>query len=351
MTFFKHRVYYRSLFLIGCVLLMVLIIAATNLGVARISFRQTLEIILNQIPLLRRAAPPDQAGQTMQIIIVHLRLPRIILAGLLGAGLAVAGVVFQGIFKNPMAEPYVLGISSGAALGASCAMVFGLETTAGVGFGWLTIAAFGGGLLTVFLVYQIAQSGGKARDVTLLLAGVALNFLLTALISLIMTFHREQLERIVMWTMGSVATANWREVGLVLPVVLLSLVAINIFARDLNILLTGDDSAQSLGIEVARLKRTLLIISTLLVATLVSVSGVIGFVGLIVPHMVRLLFGPDHRVVLPFAALGGAFLLIGCDTLARIAVQPSEIPLGVITAIFGVPFFLYLIVAAKRKGC
>jgi iron complex transport system permease protein len=349
MIVFKHRAYYRSLFLIGCVLLAVLIIGAANLGVARISFWEIIKIIFNRIPLLSRGTPPDQTDQTAQIIIISLRLPRILLAGLLGAGLAVAGVVFQGIFKNPMADPYVLGISSGAALGASCAMVLGLET-AWVGFGWLTIAAFGGGLLTVVLVYRIAQSGGKVRDVTLLLAGVALNFLLTAVISLIMTFRREQLERIVMWTMGSVATANWREVGLVLPVVLLSLAAISLFARDLNVLLTGDDSAQSLGIEVAKMKKTLLVVSTLLVAALVAVSGVIGFVGLIVPHMIRLLFGPDHRIVIPFAALWGAFLLIGCDTLARTVVQPSEIPLGVITAIFGVPFFLYLIVVAKRKG-
>ncbi|MGD9156450.1 MAG: iron chelate uptake ABC transporter family permease subunit [Bacillota bacterium] len=347
---FKHRAAYRGLFLIGCGLLVVLIVAAANLGVARISFGQTLEIIFQKIFRLGRGTLPDHFDRTAQLIIVNLRLPRICLAGLLGAGLAAAGVVFQAIFRNPMAEPYVLGISSGAALGASCAMVFGLET-AWAGFGWLTLAAFGGGLLTIFLVYRIAAKGGKAHDVTLLLAGVALNFLLNALISLIMTFRREQLERIVMWTMGSVATANWREVGLVLPVVGLSLVAIGGFARDLNVLVTGDDSAQSLGIEVARVKKTLLVISTLLVATLVSVSGVIGFVGLIVPHMTRLVFGPDHRVVLPFAALGGAILLIVGDTLARTAVPPSEIPLGVITAIFGVPFFLYLIAAAKRKGC
>jgi iron complex transport system permease protein len=348
MIYFKNRFWYRSLLEIGLVLLVVLIIAAANLGVARISFGQTATIILSRIPVVNRWIALDPASRTAQIIIWQLRLPRIVLAGLLGAGLAVAGVAYQGIFKNPMAEPYVLGISSGSALGAALAMVLGLETT-WAGFGWVTITAFGGGLLTVLVVYRIARSGGKVQTVTLLLAGIAINFLLTALLSLIMTFRREQIERIVMWTMGSVATANWREVGLVLPVVILSLIGIGVFARDLNVLLTGDESAQSLGIEVARVKKALLVISTLLVATLVSVSGIIGFVGLLVPHMIRLLFGPDHRVVIPFAALGGALLLIGCDTLARVLVPPNEIPLGIITAILGAPFFLYLIAKTKKK--
>jgi iron complex transport system permease protein len=348
MIYFKNRLWYRSLLGIGLVLLIVLIVAAANLGVARISFGQTVAIILSRIPVVDQWVSLDPISRTAQIIILKLRLPRILLAGLLGAGLAVAGVAFQGIFKNPMAEPYVLGISSGSALGAAFAMVLGLEAT-WAGFGWVTIAAFAGGLLTVLLVYQIARSGGKVQEVTLLLAGIAINFLLTALLSLIMTFRREQIERIVMWTMGSVATASWREVGLVLPVVGLTIAGIAIFARDLNVLLTGDENAQSLGIEVTRVKKGLLAISTLLVATLVAVSGIIGFVGLIVPHMVRMLLGPDHRVVIPFAALGGALLLIGCDTLARVLVPPNEIPLGIITAILGVPFFLYLIAKTKKK--
>jgi iron complex transport system permease protein len=348
MIYFQSRLYYRSLLLMGLVILVVVIVVAANLGVARISFGQTLAIIMSRIPLVDRWVNLDQVSQTAQIIILKLRLPRILLAGLLGAGLAVTGVAFQAIFKNPMADPYVLGISSGAALGAALAMVFGVESV-GPGWGGITIVAFGGGLLTVFAVYQMARSGGKVRDTTLLLAGIAINFLLQALLSLIMTFRREQLERIVMWTMGSVAAANWGEVGLVLPVMGVALAGIAFFARDLNVLLTGDESARSMGIAVVKVKKALLVISTLLVAALVSVSGTVGFVGLIVPHMVRLLVGPDHRGVIPFAALGGALLMIGCDTLARVMVPPNEIPLGVITAILGVPFFLYLIAKSKKK--
>jgi iron complex transport system permease protein len=345
MIYFQNRVFYRSLFGIGLIILVVLIVAAANLGVTRIDLGQTTAIILKRIPLVNQWVTLDPGSQTAQIIIWKLRLPRILLAGLLGAGLAVAGVAFQGIFKNPMAEPYVLGVSAGAALGAALAMVIGLE-----GAWTVTIAAFGGGLGTVFLVYQLARSGGKVQDVTLLLAGIAVNFLLTAFLSLLMTFRREQIERIVMWTMGSVATANWRAVGLVFPVVALTLPGIAFYARDLNVLLTGDESARSMGVAVVKVKKILLVLGTLLVATLVAVSGLIGFVGLIVPHMVRLLLGPDHRVVIPFAALGGALLVIVCDTMARLLVPPNEIPLGVITAILGVPFFLYLIVKTKKKG-
>jgi iron complex transport system permease protein len=350
MTWIKKRNYYRFIWGLGLILLFVLIVVAANLGVAHISFGRTLAIIGSRIPLINHWVAPDQLDQTAVIIILKLRLPRILLAGLLGAGLAVAGVAYQGIFKNPMADPYVLGISSGAALGAAVALVLGLETSF-CGFGLVSIAAFGGGLLTMLLVYNIARVGARTPAVTLLLAGVAVNFFLTAVMSLLMTFRREQIERIVMWTMGSVATANWREVGLILPVVVLAIGIVMIFARDLNVILTGDETAQSLGVAVEKVKKTLLAVGTLMVAVLVSVSGIVGFVGLIVPHLIRLLVGPDHRVVIPLAALVGALLLIGCDTLARIMVPPNEIPLGIITAILGVPFFLFIIVKSKKKVC
>jgi iron complex transport system permease protein len=348
MEFIARRKYYQIRFGIGILLLAVLIVIALNCGVARISVGQSLLVIASRIPGLNHWVSLQDIDRAAMTILLYLRLPRILLAAVAGAGLAVAGVAFQGIFKNPMAEPYVLGISSGTALGAALAMALGLEANF-MGFGLITFSAFAAGILTALTVYGIARIGSKTPTVTLLLSGIAVNFFLTATISLIMTFKREQIERIVMWTMGSVATANWTEVMMVTPLVVLTIGVLSIYSRDLNLVLLGDETAQCLGVEVEKVKRVILGVSTLLVAAIVSVSGIIGFVGLIVPHMVRILCGPDHRAVIPFAALGGAALLIICDTLARTLVPPSEIPVGIITSLFGVPFFLYLLVKRKKK--
>jgi iron complex transport system permease protein len=348
MEFIAKRKYYQIRFGIGILLLAVLIVIALNCGIARISVGQSLRVIASRIPGLNHWVSLREIDRAAMTILLYLRLPRILLAAVAGAGLAVAGVAFQGIFKNPMAEPYVLGISSGTALGAALAMALGLETNF-LGFGLITFSAFAAGILTALSVYGIARIGNKTPTVTLLLSGIAVNFFLTATISLIMTFKREQIERIVMWTMGSVATANWTEVMMVAPLVVLTIGVLSIYSRDMNLVLLGDETAQCLGVQVEKVKRAILGVSTLLVAAIVSVSGIIGFIGLIVPHMVRILCGPDHRAVIPFAALGGAALLIICDTLARTLVPPSEIPVGIITSLFGVPFFLYLLVKRKKK--
>lgn len=348
MTLSKRWGLYWKVLGLGGTLLLGVMLAAITLGVANISPREAGLIILSRIPGLASWISLDGINPSAVVIVWQLRLPRILLAAVSGAGLAVAGATFQGIFRNPMAEPYVLGVSSGAALGATLAMISGLTATL-FGLGLVALAAFAGGLLTVGLVYRIARTGGRLPEITLLLAGIAVNFFLNAVISLIMTFQHGQIERIVLWTMGSVATANWNEASLVTPVVGIAAGAIFWLARDLNLLLLGDETAQSLGVEVARAKKKLLLLCTLLVSAIVSVSGVIGFVGLIVPHGVRLIFGADHRAVIPFSALGGAILLVVCDTLARILVPPGEIPLGVITALLGVPFFLYLVAKNKKK--
>lgn len=344
----QQRRFYRKIFGAGTLLLFGLMLIAANLGVAKLSWSKTLMIIISRIPLFNQWVSLEQIDPAALIIILNLRLPRILLAAMLGAGLAVAGAVFQGIFKNSLADPFILGISAGAALGAAVAIVLGDAATY-FGLGLITIAAFGGGVGTAWLVYQIAGAAGKVSNTTLLLAGMAANLFLTAIMSLLMTFRREQLERIIMWTMGSVATANWTEVLLLLPIVLGVTGIIMFFARDLNVLLIGEDNARSMGVEVEQVKLILLTAGTLLVAALVSVSGVVGFVGLIVPHMVRLVCGADYRTVVPFSALGGAILVIGCDTLARCLIPPTEIPLGIVTSILGAPFFLYLIFKAKKQ--
>lgn len=349
MTFIENKSYYKRVFAMGVGLLVIVIIAAANFGVADISFKQTALIVISKIPIVNDFVSLGGIKSTSVIILLNLRLPRILLACLVGAALSVVGTSFQGIFKNPMADPFVLGVSSGAALGATITMVF-LKEIHFFGMSMIAFTAFIGAIITTFLVYNIARVGSKVPVATLLLAGIAINYLLSSIISLMMTFNRDNIEKIVMWTMGSFATADWNEVILLFIIIVPSILFIAAFSRDLNIMLLGEDSARSLGIDVAGFKKYIFVISTLMVAAVVSVSGIIGFVGLIVPHAIRMIFGSDNRVVIPFSALGGAIFLIICDTLARVIVPPSEIPVGIITSIFGVPFFIYLLYRTKKKA-
>ena len=348
MGLLKKKGYTGSLFVAGIVILIIIIIFAANLGVANISFKQTSMIIMSKLPIINKFASLSGIDETFQMIILNLRLPRIILAALVGAGLSVVGTSFQGVFKNPMADPYVLGISSGAALGATLTIAFGAGITF-LGFSFITVNAFIGAILTTFIVYNIARVGSKIPSTTLLLSGISTSYLLSSIISLVMIFKREDIEKIVMWTMGSLSTANWDQVIILLMVVVPSIAVIYFFSRDMNIMLLGEDSARNLGIEVEKIKKTILFISTVMVAGAVSFTGIIGFVGLIIPHTIRMILGPNHKVVIPFSALLGAIFLIICDTLARTIIPPQEIPVGIITSIFGVPFFLYLLYKTKKK--
>jgi iron complex transport system permease protein len=348
MTLLKKKGYGRSIFVVGILILIVIIIFAANFGVANISFKQTAMILMSRIPVINKLTSLEGIDETYQIIILNLRLPRILLAALVGAGLSVVGTSFQGIFKNPMADPYVLGISSGAALGATLTIAFGAKVTF-FGLSFITINAFIGAIVTTYIVYSIARVGSKVSSVTLLLAGVASSYLLSSIISLVMIFKREDIEKIVMWTMGSLSTASFDQVLILLIVIIPSIAVIYFFSRDMNIMLLGEDSARSLGVEVEKVKKIILLISTFMVAAVVSFTGIIGFVGLIIPHTIRMIFGPSHKVLIPFAALLGAIFLIICDALARTIIPPSEIPVGIITSIFGVPFFLYLLYKTKKK--
>ncbi|MBE6066823.1 MAG: iron ABC transporter permease [Clostridium lundense] len=348
MSIDKKRIYYRTLLLVTIAILLVLIILSSTLGVANITFIQTMKILLSKIPFIGAFIDLSNVSNTQVLIITNIRLPRIFMAALIGAGLSVVGASFQAIFKNPMADPYVLGISSGAALGAAIAIVMGLQVMF-LGMNLVTVFAFLGAILTTIIVYSIAKTGTKIPTNVLLLAGVSVSFLLSSLISLIMIFNREQVDQIVFWTMGSIASANWKQVSSLLPFIILGCILMIIYARDLNIMLTGDETASSLGVDVDKVKKILLVISSIIVAACVSVSGIIGFVGLIIPHMVRLLAGPDHRTLLPFSTIGGAIFMIIADTLARILVPPAEIPVGAITSVFGAPYFIYLLIKNKKK--
>ncbi|MFB6183263.1 MAG: vitamin B12 ABC transporter permease BtuC [Haloarculaceae archaeon] len=277
-----------------------------------------------------------QVRQTASVIVRQIRLPRIALGAVVGFALAAAGTVMQGFFRNPMADPSIIGVSSGAAVGAVATIAFPLA----VPFG-LQTAAFAGALVTAFGVYLIARKGSRTPVATLLLAGVAVQAFLGAVISFLMLNTGKSLERAVFWMMGHLHGSSWSEVEVTFPLALLAFVVLATYARDLNALLLGEEDAHTLGIDVERTKQVLLALSSVITAAAVAVSGVIGFVGLIVPHMMRLLVGPDHRVLLPTSAIAGAAFLVATDTLARSG--PSELPVGVVTAAVGAPFFLYLL--------
>lgn len=285
-------------------------------------------------------------SDTSREIIINIRLPRVLLAALVGASLSVAGATMQGLFRNPLADPYIIGVSSGAALGATAAIVFGL-TLGFAGFGAVPIMAFAGGLSTIALVYHISRQGNSVPVMTLLLAGIAIGAFLSAFVSLLIFFSGERMHQVVFWMMGGLGGARWSYLRVMLPYVLLGYGCIYFFARELNAMLLGEDTAHYLGIDAEKLKKIFLVAASLLVSAAVSTSGIIGFIGLVVPHIVRLLAGPDHRFLLPSSALSGAILLIGADTLARTIIAPTELPVGIITALLGAPFFLYLL--RKRK--
>ena len=275
----------------------------------------------------------------------NLRAPRIVLSVLVGAALSVCGAAYQSVFRNPLTDPYVLGISSGASVGAAVAMLLGLEAyMLGVG-----ACALVTGLLTIVVIYRIASIGNRMHTTTLLLTGVCITFLMSAVISFIMVLRQDKMDSIIFWTMGSFASASWTEVAIVAPVVAVGIGIVLYYSRDLNLLLAGSETARSLGVEVERVKRVLLLSTTLMVAFCVATCGVIGFVGLVVPHCLRLVLGPDNRRIVPCAIFAGGLFMLLCDTLARTLLMPAELPVGSLTALAGAPLFIYLLYKNKKR--
>ncbi len=327
-------------------LLVFLSCAALALGPARLSVANVLQAILGSTPLGKRFFPGEIDPLTQKILF-ELRLPRIILAILVGAALAVAGVVFQGLFRNPLADPYILGASSGAAFGAAIALVSGSRLLL-FGLGARPLFAFAGTLLTTVLVYRITGKSGRSSITTLLLAGIAVSAFISALTTLLLYFYQEELGRVIFWTLGGFSYTRWGEVQVVLPYLISGFALAYRYVRELNLLLLGEEKAHQLGLDVVRLQRSLLFAASLLVAAAVSVAGTIGFVGLVVPHVMRLLLGPDHRSLLPLSALAGGVFLLAADTLARMLLAPVELPVGILTSFVGGPFFLYLLRNNRR---
>jgi len=296
---------------------------------------------------------PEGVSVRDWIVVMDIRLPRVVLGALVGAALAVSGAVMQGLFRNPLADPGIVGVSAGAGLGAALFIVLGNAALAPVmallGIYAVPLAAFCGGLITTLLLYRIGTRGGVTSVATLLLAGIALGALSGAMTGLLVyVADDQQLRDLQFWGLGSLAGANWDKVLAAAPIILVMLFSVPFLARGLNALTLGEAAANHLGIRVQRLKNLSILLVAAATGASVAVSGGIGFVGIVVPHLLRLTMGPDHRYLLPAAALLGAALLIAADTLARTIVTPAEMPIGIITAFAGAPFFLWILL--RKRG-
>ena len=324
------------------------------LGVLALSILLALSLGAYRMPLDQMwSSLFDASRGNTHFLMLNIRLPRIILAGAVGAGLAISGTAVQGLFRNPLADQSLIGVSSGAMLFAVLSIVFMgtalSELTQFLKQASVAIFAFGGGLITTFLVYQLSKKNGKTNVMTMLLAGIAITAFAGAITGIfIYLSNDQQLRDITFWSLGSFSGANWVQVLIVLPIVGGGSLVLFTFAKALNGILLGEGEAQYLGIRVERVKTIIIFLTALIVGVCISISGLIGFVGLIIPHFLRLIKGSDYRYLLRSAPLLGAIFLIIADTLARTIIAPAELPIGILTAMVGAPFFLWLLLRSKK---
>ena len=323
---------------------------AIQTGAIAISLRQIVVVVLAQFG----GALPDEVTSQMAAVLLSIRLPRIVLGIAAGAGLGAAGAVLQGVFRNPLADPMLIGVSSGAALAVTGVIVLGSTALAGfstiAGPLTLPIAGFIGGLAATALLYRVSTREGRTSLTTMLLAGIAINALAFSGIGVFTTIaSNEQLRNISFWNFGSLSGASFEHVGVIAILVVIVCIVLTRMGPGLNALLLGDREARHLGFDTQALKRNVIALAALLAGVLVAVCGVIGFVALVAPHVVRLICGPDHRIVIPGAALLGATLLLAADLVARVVVSPAELPIGIVTALLGAPFFLWLLMRDRER--
>ncbi|GLV56369.1 corrinoid ABC transporter permease [Dictyobacter sp. S3.2.2.5] len=332
------------------ILLLIVMLVSISFGSISVPVPTIVQILLNSTGLFHF---PVRWDPSLEIIIVQVRLPVVVGAVLVGAALAVAGTLFQGMLRNPLADPYLMGTSSGAALGATIAFVLPFDTVYGNFFPLTPLLAFGGAVLTVVFVYAMARSDGRTPVIMLLLAGVVVNAVLTAVQTLILNLWPSndfgRLLGLYNWLSGGIAIVGWGPLAVVAIIVLLGLLVAFALASVLDVFALGEDAAAHLGLHVEWMRFLIVVVASLLTAAAVSISGLIGFVGLVTPHFMRLLLGPRHRVLLPAAALGGSVFLTLADLLARTILAPTVIPVGVFTALVGAPFFLFLLRSSKRE--
>lgn len=331
--------------LTGLVLLAVLIfslVAAVTIGSVYISVWDVYAVILHHI--LPAGTDPYYEKGAVHDIVWLLRLPRLILAIAVGMGLAVCGVIMQAIIKNPLADPYILGISSGASLGATVAILWGVGTFLGTNY--VGVCAFIGAFILSLAVLFISNIGGRSSSVKLLLSGMALSSVCSAFSGFIVFFanNKEGIQSITYWLMGSLAGAKWEGIAVIFPIVLLSILFFWTQSRILNLMLLGDEVSITLGTDLHAYRQGYLLVSALIVGFVVYSAGMIGFVGLLIPHIVRIFFGTDHKKLIPICALVGGLFLIWADVLCRIIIPKTELPIGMLISIVGAPFFVYLMI-------
>jgi len=325
-------------------------LVALNIGYEFISFPEILTALCNQIPFINSTIDPNTLPANfagIESIIVHVRLPRIIGGIIIGAGLAASGVLYQGVFRNPMADSFVLGVSTGASVGAGIGILVGSGLNL-LGLPFTQVAAFAAALVTVFVVYNISRVGTRVPEMTLLLSGLAITFFLSAVFQIMQILAPTlQLHGLVSWTIGGIANIGWNDIWKITPLIIAGIILSYFFSRELNMISLGSDTAQHLGVNTERTKKILLTLGAMMTAAAVSISGAIGFVGLMIPHMTRLIMGPDHRLLLPASVIVGAIFLVICDAVARVLTGAAELPVGIITALAGGPFFIFLL--RKKK--
>lgn len=322
----------------GIVLLICMLLAA-GIGVIPVPVKVVMQSIGQKMGLLKDIQIADYYNVTLW----QLRIPRIVMSVLAGAALAICGGVFQSIFRNPVCDPYILGISSGASLGAAIAFILGWDA---VLFG-ITLPALITALLTLFLILGIARLKGKHNTNTLLLIGIALNFFISAMITLMIVMNQKEMHKIYFWTMGSLTHVSWFEIAWLVPIMIICISILFYYSKYLNIMQVGSETAQTLGIDTRKTTYIVLITSSVLISVVVAFCGSIGFIGLIMPHVARLLVGSNNRRLFTYSLFFGAFFLLIADTLARTIAAPAELPVGSITALAGAPYFIYLVLRKR----
>ncbi len=324
-------------------LLLASIVVSLSLGSSGLPLKNVWGILVHQLPGMTDASAKWDASEIA--IVTQLRLSRVVLAVLVGACLALAGSGFQGVLRNPLADPFTLGVASGCSVGAAFMIVFGFQTMLGL---WtVPLVAFATGMITLLIVFGLSRARGSMHVETLILSGVIVQAFLGAFVSFMVSLSKGVVNEAMFWLMGSLSARSWEHVKLITPFLIAGLPVMLRYAQHLNLFVFGERHAAHMGIHVERTKLVVLIASTLLTAVAVSIAGVVGFVGLVVPHLIRLLVGPDYRIIVPISALGGGIFLLWADTLARTALSPKEISLGIVTALIGAPFFAYLLYRRK----
>ncbi|MFS0558000.1 FecCD family ABC transporter permease [Brevibacillus sp. 179-C9.3 HS] len=333
---------------VSSLVLLASVVISISMGAAHLPISQVWLILLHQIPGLSEWVTVTWPESSEQIV-MKVRFPRVVLAVLIGACLSLAGAGFQGVLRNPLADPFTMGVASGSAVGAAFLILFGLQITF-LGAWSTPVVAFLTGLISLWIVLGLASTQGKLQTETLILSGVVVQAFLGSLVSFMVSLSDQTVNEIVFWLMGSLSFRGWDFTYVLVPYLVIGGMVLISYSRSLNLFALGERQAAHLGVHVDRTKLVVLIVSTLLTAAAVSIAGIIGFVGLVVPHLVRLLVGPDYRILLPLAAICGGIYVLWADTLARMLLSPTEIPLGVVTAFLGAPFFAYLLKKNKRLG-